>query len=107
MRGYREMESDRQYFEDSEAVAAAPVLQVYPNPAKDWISIYLPEELNINEILLHDMTGTVIKDWKSANYTNESGLVKISTGNISPGTYMLRLIGSESALKPIRVLIKK
>lgn len=107
MRGFREMESENQFFEDSEIVADSRVLRVFPNPAIDWIAIYLPASVSVNQILLHDMTGTVIKEWKSGDHFIEPGLIKITTENISPGTYMLRIIGSNIALQPIRVLIKK
>lgn len=107
MRGFREMESEGQFFYDSESVAEERNIRVFPNPAKDWISIYLPDAIGVRQILLYDMTGTVEKEWAPANHFIEAGLIKVSTENIVPGAYTLRIIGSDNALKPIRILIKK
>lgn len=107
MSGFLEIESEVQFFEHSESGAEVNSYRVFPNPTKDWISIFLPKEIGVRQILLHDMTGTIVKEWNPVNNFTDPGLIKVSTENISPGTYTLRIIGSDNALKPIRILIKK
>jgi hypothetical protein len=61
------------------------------------------------------LRGLLLKEYENSRTTGgkptvnhfiDPGLIKVSTENISPGTYTLRIIGSDIALKPIRILIK-
>ncbi|MBC3541670.1 endo-1,4-beta-xylanase [Rufibacter sediminis] len=74
--------------------------QVYPNPAKESISVSLGENtLHINRVILQDVTGRLIKeiDVKGANQ------IVIPRDNLKSGMYLLRLLGDKEITQRIVV----
>lgn len=57
-------------------------LKIYPNPAKDKINLMFPDDIEIQNIQLLDMTGKVVK-------THKSNFNEINIQGIEKGIYLL------------------
>ncbi len=82
---------NRQYFGTTTIKWIDDVRQrmlVYPNPARDWISIILPQEAK--SIIIADIYGTV---WNTGNLST-----KINIQSLIAGTYFLRIFSEEGQI---------
>ena len=63
----------------------SPILQVYPNPAQDYIKLDLKDRENVSEIKIFNSLGEVVKSVDAIS----SGKIDIS--GLSPGIYFVRV----------------
>lgn len=70
----------------SNEIKATPILQLYPNPAQEYITIDLQNH-QFGTLNLIDLSGSVLQsiDLKS----DKDDRIKISTGHLEPGVYIL------------------
>jgi hypothetical protein len=83
------------HYEYSETIAVATsdemILSIYPNPASDFFNVQLLGITGAYKITLVDLFGRIVKE-KSAG-SGES--IKIETGNLASGQYLLMVSGGE------------
>jgi hypothetical protein len=81
--------------ETRQSVSASCIpIEIYPNPAKSFLSIRLPQPLDRQQIRIFDVSGKLIKEIAtSATQARNDRIVetKISLKGINPGIYFLRL----------------
>ena len=70
-------------------------LQVYPNPARDWVVI---EGMEAVEVQVYNTSGEMVKTVRGTNEVDLSGLVE--------GVYMLRITDAEGRNHTVRVAVK-
>lgn len=69
---------------------AAGTLQVYPNPAKDEIFIYLPSVDNMIALEIIDMMGNKIKQINLSSTEMNHNTIEIPTSDLPSGQYLIR-----------------
>lgn len=75
----------------------ADMISVYPNPAKDRISIV--GELEIDDVEIYNINGQLVQKQEISNQNNE-----LTIGNLSSGLYLIRISsGENSTIKKIVV----
>jgi hypothetical protein len=80
--------------EDREPLDVHPIradrlpLEIYPNPAKSYLTIRLPPTANHLTLKLFDISGKMIKEIVAPTDKNE---IKIPLKGINPGIYFLQL----------------
>lgn len=87
-----------------EAIKPGTSLEVYPNPASDYVNIRFKSS-NTDKISLRimDISGRVYKTmyWKNTNYINE----QLGIGSLPPGMYLTELMqGNYKSVKKIQKL---
>ena len=70
--------------------AIGNMLEVYPNPAKAFFTLRLPQSADREQIKIFDVTGKVVKELESSGKKE----LRISLKGIKPGVYFVR-IGNE------------
>ncbi len=78
------------------------VFSVYPNPAKESIQLQINNNTNTTlQVIVVDMVGKILIN---KLFTSNNGLVKISTSNLTNGTYMIKaIVAGEQYLKKVIV----
>lgn len=76
-------------------------VNVYPNPAKDLLTIDVPEGLIISTATFYDVMGKRI----SSHEIEKSGTVTLEVNELSSGVYMLQLDTSIGE-KIVRVILE-
>lgn len=59
---------------------------VYPNPAKSYFTIYLPQTTNSSEIKIFDVVGKIVKEVRSKKQE-----IRISLDGIKNGVYFVKI----------------
>lgn len=67
-----------------------PQLKTYPNPAKDFINIEIPENLNDASIMIFDLTGQKVLEFKIQNKKEFT----IDVNELIPGLYIINIENS-------------
>jgi hypothetical protein len=63
-------------------------IDVFPNPAKDFIRVHNPNDIAINQIDIYDITGRLI--FSEQNLTQHQNIIPLD--NLSSGVYFLRIL---------------
>lgn len=77
-------------------------IKLYPNPANDFTFLSLQEGMTADNVMLHDMNGRIIKDWKGFEL---SGNVRLDLDGVSKGIYLLT-VKSGAALSSFKIIKK-
>lgn len=73
-------------------------LLVFPNPARDQLTVQLRNGTPIERIQIYDQTGRIMHDVESVQQTQTD----LSLGNLSPGHYLVRVVaGGEAAVRSV------
>lgn len=76
-------------------------INIYPNPAKTEFFIDIPKGIQIHEVQLTDMRGTIVLKHVITNVEN----CRIPLESLLPGMYFIHLTGSDySMVKPVLIL---
>ncbi|WP_310556051.1 T9SS type A sorting domain-containing protein [Flavobacterium sp.] len=67
----------------------------YPNPVKDVLSILNNKNSFIQQILVTDVTGKVVENFKFNNATNAQ---QLQLSNLSSGIYLIKIVSQNSSL---------
>ncbi len=79
-----------------------PVFEIFPNPANDFITIHLPDRINVNEILITDLIGRNIFSKKLDLYSDQ---IRIETTSFHIGVYFLNLKNRNDIVATQKVVI--
>ena len=71
--------------ESIEVVDANATLALFPNPAKDYLTINDADDLHGSDLCIHSLTGSLIS--KQTNWNGE----KINVSHLNPGIYFIKL----------------
>ena len=82
---------------ENQEVAAG--LNVYPNPANDFVRIEGVDAAACKEIVVYDLTGRVVKQYQ---YSNE-----LNVSDLQNGLYMLRVVKNDGSFETDKLLISK
>ncbi|MBX3045218.1 MAG: multicopper oxidase domain-containing protein [Candidatus Kapabacteria bacterium] len=63
-------------------------IEIYPNPAKDFVTITNIDQSNINDLKIFDFNGNIITKYKSSL---NNGILTINLSDISSGNYFITL----------------
>ena len=76
-------------------IAYREPLEIYPNPARSYLAIRLPQTADHQMIKIFDVSGKMIKEITTpASQSRNDNKVVISLKGINPGIYFLR-VGTE------------
>jgi hypothetical protein len=75
-----------------------PSLKIYPNPAKDMVTVELSEN-TVGTLALFDLNGKIVKR-QSVN----GNIATIDIGSLSAGTYVLRLVQDGVASVGVKIM---
>src|SRR5690554_958164 len=71
---------------------------VFPNPATNWVVITNSENIGIEEIMVYDTSGKIVKE----HYCENESAVSLNIGSLATGTYLLHIKTKEgTAVKKI------
>lgn len=96
------------YFEECRSTLKLDKFKIYPNPAKESITISFnaSEEVSGNIYLL-DIKGSILKTFESiANITNGSNEFHYTLDDIQPGIYLVA-VQSENGIKTGRLIVSE
>jgi hypothetical protein len=80
-----------------EGKANVATATVFPNPATDNVTLSFALENNDNiNIQVVDLTGKVVVELGSAEYTNGVNQVNINTANLNSGVYFINMTSANS-----------
>jgi hypothetical protein len=69
---------------------SAKLLEVYPNPARSYLAVRLPQTADRQNLKIFDVSGKLIKEIASPPKADRNDrAVEISLKGISPGIYFL------------------
>ena len=68
-----------------------PIIQIYPNPAKDLLTIKNDNNIKIKSIMLTNITGQTIRQF-------DPGRIHLNISSIPPGLYFLRIFYKSGTL---------
>jgi len=72
--------------------AQGRLIEIYPNPARAFLTIRLPHTADRQNLKIFDVSGKLIREIASASPRNDGmGEIKILLKGINPGIYFLRL----------------
>jgi hypothetical protein len=63
--------------------------EVYPNPAKSFFTVQLPQSANHSQIKIFDVMGKVIKEIATPSARNDN-IVRVSLEDIKDGVYFIK-----------------
>ncbi|WP_299057021.1 T9SS type A sorting domain-containing protein [uncultured Polaribacter sp.] len=80
-------------------------LKAYPNPSNGTINLdyKLPENIENGKILVYNLNGIKVKEYKVDNHVNS---LKLNNENLSSGTYIYSIIAGNYKSKPLKLIIK-
>lgn len=84
---------------------AAGKIQIYPNPASTEVIVVLPETMTSATVSLFDLSGKEVSRKKASAKSTENEL-RISTSDLSSGTYMIR-IENEKETTTYKLVVKQ
>lgn len=67
-------------------------IQIYPNPAQDFVSFSLPSEFNLKSIKVYDVLG------KEVLSTNEFSNNQLRIGSLNKGVYLITFVGDATTV---------
>lgn len=107
VRGFREMEHDEILALPQISPDAEYTLQAYPNPASHVVKIKVGNGAEVEKIEIYDASGTLKNTWKVDANPWKTEVIELNTGNLSSGTYTLRVYSNGIPLKPTRIIISR
>jgi predicted nucleic-acid-binding Zn-ribbon protein len=75
-------------------IQSAKLLEVYPNPARSFLAVRLPQTADRQMIRIFDVSGTLVKEEKVTGAQSHKQEMIISLKGINPGIYFLQ-VGKE------------
>ena len=81
-----------------EGIRAATGISVYPNPAKNYVTVELPENTG-GTLALFDLSGKIV-----INQPVSSSVATIDIASLSAGAYILRLVQDGVASSGVKIL---
>lgn len=79
--------------------------KLFPNPASGSTNLVSGQELDLNYILIHDMSGQLIKQLDADHLNNGAGQYSIPLDGISRGVYLVSLVGRKEMIKQLRLVV--
>ena len=77
-------------------------MNVFPNPAKDRLNIYIISENSSNQIRIFDLTGKMIY-----GQTANEMLTTLDIEQLTKGMYFVKIVSEEGILKSSHKFIKE
>lgn len=84
---YKLTEIDCDYVTSTKIISTEYEIKLYPNPAKNYITVTCPSNIKIQKIELFDTSGRNLKTWENMNLSGS----KLSIENVIPGIYFLKM----------------
>ncbi len=79
-----------------ENVTKSNLINIYPNPAKDYLNIKLEENIPLGTLAsFHDASGQVVK---TSNIATDEFLHLIYDGDLRSGTYFIKIITKNNSI---------
>ncbi len=69
------------------------IIEIYPNPAKQFVNIVIPNSLSVNKITIYNITGVEVFTNKN---NNKNYLINVS--ELKTGTYFIEIISTEKTI---------
>lgn len=81
-------------------------LNVYPNPASDYLTVsFSLESSSVVKIELVDITGKTVEVLNSGRYQQGSNSISVNLSNIQPGRYFVHVSGNNrSQVEPLLIV---
>ena len=79
-------------------------IKTYPNPAKNTVSIVLPNGIAFEKIKIYDQLGSCV--WQHLIVTGDSKSQVLDVSGITSGIYFLQAEGKENVVKAKLVILK-
>ena len=80
------------------------VISLYPNPADTETILSLKAGVRLDHILIHNMSGQLIHQLDPPE-KGDDGNYLISLGRVSPGVYLISLVGDKDLIKQLRLVV--
>ena len=82
-----------------------PELKIYPNPAREYITIDKPKSIDINKVTIFDLRGRHLEEYTYTNTLNQNE-VKVDLSRLPIASYMIR-VQTSNGLTAYKMVIKK
>ncbi len=79
-------------------------ISVYPVPFKNYINIEISNEVTVGQVDLYNVTGALVKTVITDDVTGDN--VKINTGDVDPGIYIISITGAHGGHTSKRIIKK-
>jgi hypothetical protein len=79
-------------------------IKTYPNPAKNTVSVVLPDGIEFEKIKIYDQLGSCV--WQHLIVTGDSKSQVLDVSGITSGIYFLQAEGKENVVKAKLVILK-
>ena len=83
-------------------VSQSSKMEVYPNPAKDWVTIDAGTEV-IKDVVVMDLAGRIVQE---VGGTGSAGKVLLNTSSLVPGYYMIKS-RTDKSVNTSKVLVER
>ena len=87
---------------DVPEVSQSSRMEVYPNPARDWVTVDAGTEV-IKDVVVMDLAGRVVQEVSGKGST---GKVLVNTSSLVPGYYMIKS-RTDKSVNTIKVLVER
>ncbi|HLW21024.1 MAG TPA: malectin domain-containing carbohydrate-binding protein, partial [Cyclobacteriaceae bacterium] len=89
-----------------EKASTSEEIKLYPNPAREHVTLSIDGEHHLQSILIHNMNGQLMRDLDPLLIKDSQGNYAISLSNIPQGVYLVSLVDREKIIERIRLLVK-
>ena len=80
-------------------------ITLYPNPADTETIVYINQEVQLKNILIHDMGGQLIQQLDPGVLKQQNGSYYLPLADMPQGVYLVSLLSESNLLKQFRLII--
>lgn len=86
--------AEKSQINSEESTILEKKILIYPNPVYDMLNVKLNGIRKVENMLVYSVTGTLVREIK---INHSYGEMRINCGNLTPGTYLLKLNSAEGS----------
>ncbi|HLW19988.1 MAG TPA: malectin domain-containing carbohydrate-binding protein, partial [Cyclobacteriaceae bacterium] len=92
---------------EEEKVAGDEVLEIkmYPNPARDFTTVAINQDVKVHTIMIHNLNGQLIKQLDPDLLRSSGGQYQIQLSNMPQGIYLVSIVGEREILDRLKLIV--
>jgi hypothetical protein len=104
-RGYREMESPNFNFIDNSVPVEVNKSKIYPNPARDRVTIEIEQENTPQAILIYDISGKLVNHILHPLEVRTNNTYSIKLEQMNQGVYLVHIVNPNQTIIQHKLIV--
>lgn len=97
--------SDTTSIDEKQVGAEISAIKLYPNPAKDEVTLTVHQEVGDFGILIHNMNGQLAGQYDASHLRTSDGNYLIPVHQLTKGVYLVTLAGKKEIIQRLRLIV--